>query len=141
MEIKFYNLDSDKDLKYSVIISKDSNGFVFVKHRDRNTWEIPGGHIEQNETSIEAAKRELKEEAGASVFSIKEVCDYSLTRDDSINFGRLFYAEIKDYSESLEHEIVEVGSFQVIPKELTYPQIQPYLFEEVLNRLNIKVVI
>ena len=135
MEIKFYNLQDRKDLKYVVIISRALNGFIFVKHFERDTWEIPGGHIEKGETPLQAAKRELVEETGASDYSIKEICDYSVTCDGVINYGRLLYAEIKENKIELEHEIELARSFNELPTNLTYPEIQPVLFKEVLKRI------
>ena len=135
MEIEFYNLQDRKDLKYVIIVSKDSNGFVFVKHIKRDTWEIPGGHIEKGELPLQAAKRELVEETGAGDFSIKEVCDYSVTIKNVKSYGRLFYAEIKDNYLELEHEIEVAQSFDELPANLTYPEIQPILFYEVLKKI------
>lgn len=139
MKIDFFELGISVKLKYSVIISKDDKGYVFVKHKDRATWEIPGGHIEYNETSLEAAKRELEEEAGAKDYTITEICNYSVRRDNNINFGRLFYANITSYTEELNFETIDVCSFQELPKDLTYPKIQPFLFREILNRLKDKI--
>ena len=137
LKIEFYDLQDRANFKYSVIVSKDENGFVFVKHSKRDTWEIPGGHIEEGETPLIAAKRELKEETGANDFSIKEICDYSVEFDGTKTFGRLFYAEIKSFEEKLEFEIEAVKSFINIPdkKELTYPDILPLLFKEVLRHI------
>ena len=39
------------------------NKIVLVKHKNRG-WELPGGHIEENESEKDALKRELSEEAG-----------------------------------------------------------------------------
>ena len=65
MKVRFYeNADNDL-LKFSVIVSRHNNKWVFCKHRERNTYEVPGGHIEPGETPSEAARRELKEETGA----------------------------------------------------------------------------
>lgn len=49
---------------------------ISSRHNDRSTWETQGGHIEENETPLEAAKRELFEESGAIEYSIAPVCDY-----------------------------------------------------------------
>ncbi|MCP4160881.1 MAG: NUDIX domain-containing protein [Deltaproteobacteria bacterium] len=135
MTIEFYDKGYSTDVNFSVIISKDENGYVFVKHKDRETWEIPGGHIEDGETFFEAAKRELMEETGAKTFNLTEVCMYSVNRGDSKSFGSLFFAEITEYSGSLDFETEVVKSFSELPKDLTYPGIQPFLFKEVLSRV------
>ncbi|KAA3620155.1 MAG: NUDIX hydrolase [Calditrichaeota bacterium] len=54
----------------AAIITKVENGVKHVLLARRNTepykgyWSIPGGHVEQNETSFEAVIREIKEEIG-----------------------------------------------------------------------------
>ena len=40
---------------------------------------MQGGHIEEGEIPLEAAKRELFEEVGAIDFDIEPLCDYSLS--------------------------------------------------------------
>ena len=122
---------------FIVILSKDKKGFVFVKHKDRTTWEIPGGHIEPGETPLEAAKRELSEETGALDFKIEAICTYSVENNEIITYGGLFYAEILSYSPKLDFEIEKIESFKNIPENLTYPQIQPHLFQEIVKRLEI----
>lgn len=46
----------------------DGDRVLFVKHRDRGTWEFPGGEIEPGETAEEAALREVREEIGPSPY-------------------------------------------------------------------------
>lgn len=75
-EIKFYENIADELLKFAVIVSKAQNKYVFCKHRNRDTWEIPGGHREDGENITDTAKRELYEETGALEFDIKLVCVY-----------------------------------------------------------------
>ena len=57
--VHFYETAEDEKLKFAVIISKTNRRYVFCKHRERNTLEIPGGHRETGETIFETAKREL----------------------------------------------------------------------------------
>lgn len=47
------------------------NKKYFIRHEDRNTWEITTGHKKETETADEAARRELFEEIGAIAFDIK----------------------------------------------------------------------
>ena len=71
-EVKFYDplFETDTKLTYSVISAKFEGKWIFVRHNKRTTWEIAGGHIEDGETSFEAAGRELMEETGAFKFSL-----------------------------------------------------------------------
>ena len=62
VEVKFYDNVADEFLKFAVIISKTDNKWVFCKHKERETYEMPGGHREPGESILETAKRELQEE-------------------------------------------------------------------------------
>lgn len=71
--VEFHNpfsIASEK-LKYSIICSRYQDNWVFVRHKLRNTWEMPAGHIEKDESALFAAKRELYEETGATQFSLR----------------------------------------------------------------------
>ena len=59
VEVRFYDNIEDSLLKFAVIIAKTDNKWVFCKHRDRDTYEVPGGHREAGEEILETAKREL----------------------------------------------------------------------------------
>ena len=142
METKVYDLGivSDKELKFAVIVSKYNGKFVYVRHKKRDTWEVPGGHRELNEDINDTAARELKEETGAVKFYIKPICDYlcdySLEREnDDKSYGRLYYAEIQGLGELPNLEIGEVTLFDHMPDKLTYPKIQPVLINEVEKRM------
>ncbi len=140
MKVKFYDTADDALLKFAVIISKFGNKLVFCKHKERNTFEVPGGHREAGETILDAAKRELKEETGALEFTIKPVCVYSVTGKNRLNdtgdemFGMLYFAEITKFEKELHSEIEKVFMFDEIPSELTYPLIQPELIKEAACR-------
>ena len=128
-EVKFYDLVDDALLKYAVIIAKYQGKWVFCRHRERDTLEAPGGHREPGETILEAARRELAEETGASEFTLTPVCAYSF-RD----YGMLYYAEITALERGLHHEIREIYLMDGLPDRLTYPLIQPKLMEEARRR-------
>ena len=78
LEVKFYDTADNSLLKFAVIISKSDNKWVFCKHKERNTFEVSGGHREHGESILDTAKRELYEETGAVVYTIEPVCIYSV---------------------------------------------------------------
>jgi len=51
METRVYELwiVNDEELKFAVIVSKFNGKFVYVRHKKRETLEVPGGHRELNE--------------------------------------------------------------------------------------------
>jgi len=116
-----------------VIIAKSGGKYVFCKHRDRETWEVPGGHREAGESIIDTAKRELYEETGALDFSIEPICVYSVIRpaypERQESFGMVFYADIKSFETELHSEIERIEMTDTLPDRWTYPLIQPKLLQ------------
>jgi 8-oxo-dGTP diphosphatase len=137
LAVNFYSDIEDELLKFAVIVSKSNNQWVFCKHKQRNTYEVPGGHREPNETILETARRELQEETGAVEYDLQQVCVYSVTGDDGVinneeeTYGMLFFADIKKFAELPDFEMEQVVLFDDLPTELTYPLIQPMLMEKV----------
>ncbi|QUH26360.1 NUDIX hydrolase [Serpentinicella alkaliphila] len=143
MLVKIYELGEieDNKLEFAAISALYMNKYVFVKHKKRETWEIPGGRREKGETICETGKRELQEETGAEEFEIEEICDYSVTIADKTTYGRLFYSNIYKLGELPDLEIGEVELFDSVPNKLTYPKIQPLLQKkaiEMCNKLKLK---
>ena len=133
-EVKFYDPSFEPDMAftYSIISARYENSWIFVRHQDRSTWEIAGGHIEMGETSYDAASRELMEETGALRFSLDCVATYSVIKDGLTGYGRLYLAEVLELGEVPDHsEIAEVIFLDHLPENLTYPDIQPLLFRKV----------
>lgn len=59
IKVTFYDSVEDHLLEYVVIASRYRNKWIFCKHKNRNTLEIPGGHREKGEDIVTTANREL----------------------------------------------------------------------------------
>ena len=142
MKVQFYDKVDDKLLKFAVIISKSNGKWVFCKHKERDTYEVPGGHRESGEQIDMTARRELQEETGAVDFTIEPVCVYSVTGKNRVNdtgeemFGMLYYAEINKFDDELDSEMEKVVLFDELPSEWTYPLIQPKFIEKYLKTVS-----
>ncbi len=140
MQVKFYDNVDDELIKFAVIISKSNGKWVFCKHKERDTYEVPGGHREDGELINDTANRELKEETGAIEFSIKPICIYSVIGKNRLNetgeeiYGMLYFAEISKFEDELHSEMEKVVFLDELPTELTYPLIQPLLIAEYERR-------
>lgn len=137
-KVQFYDQVEDQKLRFAVIITKTEGHWVFCKHRERSTLEVPGGHREPGEDILTTARRELYEETGATDFIIEPVCVYSVTApwnfDGRETFGMLFYADVKTFDQELHSEIERIVIQDELPDAWTYPDIQPYLMQEVQKR-------
>jgi len=140
IKVEFYKLDevADERLKYAVIATAEKGKWIFVRHKERTTWEIPGGRREVNEAILKTAERELIEETGATQFRMNAICLYSVSIESEKTYGLLAYAEVDEFGKALTLEIGEREAFSETPNELTYPLIQPKLIAFVENVLNQK---
>jgi 8-oxo-dGTP diphosphatase len=138
VKVEFYspNYDPESELIYSIIAARFKDEWIFVRHKKRTTWEIAGGHIELNETPMDAARRELEEETGAIEYDIECIATYSVTENYVIGFGRLYFAEVSKLGPVPGNsEIGEIILMKKLPENLTHPEIQPHLFRKTLDFL------
>ena len=138
LQCKIYPFGSQTDLKYVVVCSFYEGKLLLSRHKERSTWETQGGHIEADETPLQAARRELFEESGVQDATLWPVCDYLGFTDNGSAFGAVFMAEIHQLGELPDSEMQEVMLFDALPAELTYPNVTPALFAEAqkLNKLS-----
>ncbi len=118
----------DSELTYVVMGARYRGEWIFVRHQERQSWELPAGHIEPGEGPDRAAVRELYEEAGVVNSTLSIVSDYSVSVDRKHDFGRLYLAEVKEMEPLPDHEIEEIIFSSELPSHLTYPEVQTLLF-------------
>ncbi len=141
IKVAFYNtpVSPEPPFKFAVIAARYDGKWVFCRHKQRSTWEIPGGHREPGEDIAYTAKRELHEETGAVDFDIKPVCAYSVLVNVDTSYGKLFFANIKSLGDlPPEMEIGEIMLSNNLPHNLTYPEIQTPMFEFLQGWLNLQ---
>ncbi len=138
VEVKFYDTVEDALLKFAVIIAQSNGKWVFCKHKNRSTYEIPGGHRESGEPILETARRELYEETGALEYSLTPAFVYSVTAPDNFNgqetFGMVYFADIQRFEGELHSEIEKIILADKPVDNWTYPLIQPKMLAEAKRR-------
>lgn len=141
LEVNFHSTADvpDERLQHAVIMAQEDGKWLICRHRDRTTWEIPGGHREPGESIEQAARRELYEETGTTDADLIPIEVYSVASDDGKpTYGMLFLARVKARGElPANSEMQKVKAVHLLPQELTYPDIQPKLFSRAQYRLNI----
>ena len=60
LEVKFYDTVDDSLLKFAVIISQSNGKWVFCKHKERDTYEVPVGHRETGENILETDRKSTR---------------------------------------------------------------------------------
>ncbi len=150
-KVRFYDSVEDSLLRFAVILARSGDKWVFCKHRERDTYEVPGGHREPGEDIDTTARRELYEETGALIYTLQPVCVYSVADSDDTDvqnnstgqpdtgsseesFGMLYFARIESFESELHSEIEKIILTEKLPGQWTYPEIQPKLLEEARRR-------
>ncbi len=130
LKCRIYPLGYLERYKFTVICANYQGKWILSKHKKRDTWETQGGHIEAGEDPIECARRELFEESGIKDADIYPVCDYWGFDSQSCSNGMVFLAVVHSLGKLPKSEMKEIGIFDTLPEELTYPQVSPRLYEE-----------
>ncbi len=118
-----------KMVSYVVIAARHSDGWLFVKHHIRGGYELPAGHLEAGEDTVEAAVRELTEETGATDFIMEPVTYYSVDAGRGKLYGRLFYAEVDRLGNISDTDEIEgIRVFRRMPRNLSLPEVMSFLY-------------
>lgn len=110
------------DIGFVVIFANYQGKWVYCWHKHRESFEHPGGHVEQGETAMEAARRELYEETGITDCDMVPLWDYEQRWEDGVgkNNGRVFYAKVRSLGKMPESEMSRIELFESVPENYTY---------------------
>ncbi len=90
---------------------------LLIKHINSGHWSFPKGHVEGNETELETARREIKEETGLDVIldqTFRETVTYSPKRDtQKVVVYFLAFARNYDFVPQ-EEEIAEIRWVDIV---------------------------
>lgn len=135
-QVKLHKLNAVdySSLTRVVCVARYKGKFVYCKHKDRSTWELPGGHIEKGEDWLTAAKREMFEETGTIQATYEPICLYSIS-----TYAMLCFVEIESLSNLPNSEIEKIEFFDKEPSNLTYPEAHSLFLKTVLDYKNLKI--
>lgn len=135
LQCQIHPFGSLNDLRFVVVCSFYQGKLLLSRHKERQSWETQGGHIEAGETPLEAAKRELYEESGVSKAELLELCDYYGYDESGGANGTVFVAKVEELGTLPNTEMAECRLFERLPDNLTYPLVSPKLLQRALHKL------
>jgi 8-oxo-dGTP diphosphatase len=103
-----------------VVINDEQGNIVLIKRNDLPEWDLPGGHVEEGESLVEAAIREVKEETGLDVEITRLVGIYSRPHWFDGSHEIVFAARLTGGQLQADgQETVDIGFFD--PSDLPRP--------------------
>lgn len=104
------------------ILVEKENRILFIKHTYTPDWYLPGGGVNRSESPLNAAKRELIEEAGLVAHNLKLMGIYHNPRFNRDDYVVLYTCTAFDQVEKQPcHEIAEIKWFDKdnLPKDIS----------------------
>ena len=131
-EVTISKLGTLKAYRFVVIFARYQGKWLYCRAKERDSFETAGGHIEQGETPLDAARRELYEETGAVDFNISPAFDYAVRSPATLSHGRVFVADLSSLpTPPDDFEMAEVRLFDDIPDKMRFPHILPVLYRQI----------
>ena len=103
-----------------VVIYKDKKEALVLKANYKPYWSFPGGWIEDNQTPIQAAVRELSEETGILIIPQRLKFLYTINRVSNIMQSYQFifeYSGVIDAFTSIKLQPEEIDDYKFVSRE------------------------
>lgn len=123
----------------NMVMIQDGNGKVLVQDRIKS-WKglsFPGGHLEDGESIVDSAVREIKEETGLDVRNLKSCGVIHWSNNKTYDRYIVFLFKTGDYSGELMPECDEgrnfwitIDEFRNTPTQNDTPKYLPMFLEE-----------
>ena len=134
LKCRVYDKNTLKNIKYVALCSLYNDKLLLSRHKQADSWETQSGSIEEGETPLQAAGRVLYEESGVTDAELLYACDcMEYTSEGHVNCA-VFVAIANELGNLPEGKIAEVGLFDLLPDNLTYPFVTPSIVKKALHK-------
>ena len=110
-----------KRMSAGALIFNDAGQLLLVKPHYKDHWSIPGGIIDKEESPRQACLREVEEEVGIKLESVKFLCiDWVSTKDDKDeNLQFIFYGGklTEEQAQKIELDDKEIIGYRFVDIE------------------------
>lgn len=136
-----YGLVHFKNRAVGVVpLDEEMNTWLVGQYRyatDEYSWEIPEGGAPLNESMLEGAKRELKEEVGITATKWTKILDFATSNSVCDELGASYIAQDLTFGE-MEHEDTE----DITVKKLPFDEVVAMIFRgEITDALTIMSIL
>jgi 8-oxo-dGTP diphosphatase len=129
-------LNLRSSLMASLVVAEYQNKVLLVFERSKQKWEVPGGHIELNESPRACAVRELMEESGQAANDLDFIGVVKIrTPERAITYAAVYSCRLKAVSPFQPNNEIEKTEYWDFRSDIGYvDEIDQYLAAEVLKR-------
>jgi 8-oxo-dGTP diphosphatase len=99
VELSFLENPFQEEIKHVLVICQYKDAWFLTNHKLRGL-EFPGGKVEEGESLVEAAYREVYEETGATLEELNSIAVYRVRDEKGTFVKKVFWGKIKTITET-----------------------------------------